>query len=131
MQDPPLAVGNPTIYIRQNKYGKTSNAKSVSKSASEVKDPTVFINDRNGITPLEMLLGAPACGLTKEAKQLQVPLSCMQLALYNIMVVDSVSQAFRHKPMSQKSNAYGSATSRSNTSEESCPEHKLVIDDVL
>ena len=49
-----------------------------------------------------MLLGACACDLIKEAKQLQVPLSCMQLALYNIVVVDSVSQAFRHEPMSQK-----------------------------
>ena len=98
----------------------------LNKSAVPPTDPTVFINDREGKNPVQMILRKH--GLTTEA----IPLSCMQLAMYSPMVVDS--KEFRSFTIDDKWLIHDPSDKSIPTitlPKESCLEHKLVIDDVL
>ena len=125
------------VDISQYGYTKKDMAKCAFALAKLNKsvpptDPTVFINDRNGKNPVQMILHK--CDLTTEA----APLSCMQLAMYSPMVVDS--KEFRsftiddkwliHDPP-DKFKIVRRIIPTITLPKESCLEHKLVIDDVL
>ena len=92
-------------------------------------DPTVFINDKDGKNPVQMILHK--CGLTTEA----APLSCMQLAMYSPMVVHVDSRVkVRSFTVEDKWPKYWPKywlDRQIILPKESCFEHKLVIDDVL
>ena len=94
-------------------------AKSVIPSLS--MDPTVFINDRDGENPIQKL---------HDLKAEAVPLSCMQLVMYSPMVVDSKESWYLKTTAKEeilKKHQYKPVI----LPEHSCPEHELVIDDVL
>ena len=104
-----------------------ANAK-LNESAVPPTDPTVFINDREGNNPVQMILHK--CDLTTET----VPLSCMQLAMYSPMVVHVDSKEFKPFTTEDKWLNYWPKywlDRRIILPKESCLEHKLVIDDVL
>ena len=107
----------------QNSYDKKEVARcafGLAKSFDSFSstDPTVFINDGDEKNSVQLLLDK--CDLTSEA----VPLSCMQLALYNPLVVYSKEfQSFKPKPEPEKLPII--------LPEESCLEHKIDIEDVL
>ena len=94
-------------------------AKSVISSLP--MDPTVFINDRDGENLIQKL---------HDLKAEAVPLSCMQLVMYSPMVVDSKESWYlktKAKEEILKKHWYKPVI----LPEHSCPEHELVIDDVL
>ena len=124
-----ICYGN-EVDISKYGYAKKDMAKfafalahaKLNKSAVPPTDPTVFINDRDGENPVQMILHK--CDLTTEA----TPLSCMQLAMYSPMVVGS--KEFKSCTIEDKSLKYWPGR-QIILPKESCLEHKLVIDDVL